>query len=105
MVLFAIQGAFPSDLLNQWNRTHRFGRLFIDRTMPDREFLVLSLDVSVVGGVTTAFLRHKLLIWDSLMRQLVPWLREELGKLAPTVDTQKTAPSTDWSPLREPSNG
>ena len=93
VVLFTVQGAFPADLLNLWNRTHRFGRLYLDKTIPGREFLVLSLDVSVVGGVTTDYLRHKLVIWDSLVRQLVPWLREELGKIAPTIDTQKTASS------------
>ncbi len=104
VAVFALQGAFPQDILTLWNRTHRFGRLFIDRTIPGREFLVLSLDVSVVGGVTAAYLRHKLLIWDSLMQQLIPWLREHLGKIASTVDTKETTPSTDWSPLAEPAN-
>lgn len=102
VAVFAVQGGFPLDLLNLWNRTHRFGRLFIDRTVPEREFLVLSLDVSVLGGVTAAYLRHKLLIWDSLVQQLVPWLREQLGKIASTVDTKETTPSTDWSRSVEP---
>lgn len=103
VVLFTVQGNFPSDLLNVWNRTHRFSRLFVDKTIPDREFLVLSLDVSVAGGVTTTYLRHKILIWDSLVRQLVPWLRDELGKIASTVDTQKTAPSDHILPI-QPAN-
>ena len=103
VVLFAVQGAFPAELLNRWNQTHRFGRLFIDRTNPDREFLVLSLDVSVAGGATTAYLRHQLAIWDSLMRQLVPWLRDELAKIAPTVNTQTTASSDQVLPM-QPAN-
>jgi hypothetical protein len=103
VALFAVQGAFPSELLNLWNRTHRFGRLFIDKTTPEREFLVLSFDVSVVGGVTAGCLRHQLAIWDSLVRQLVPWLREELGKIAPTVNTQATAPSDQVLPM-QPAN-
>lgn len=99
VVLFAVQGAFPAELLNRWNQTHRFGRLFIDKTQPEREFLVLSLDVSVVGGVSRAYLRHHLVIWDSLIRQLVPWLRDELAKIAPTIDTQTTASSDQMSPM------
>ncbi|HWV51677.1 YbjN domain-containing protein [Pseudorhodoplanes sp.] len=103
VVLFTVQGAFPVDLLNRWNQTHRFGRLFLDKTNPERQFLVMTLDVSVAGGVTSASLRHQLAIWDSLVQQLVPWLREELGKIASTVDTQKTA-SSDQVQQIQPAN-
>lgn len=99
VVLFAVQGTFPADLLNRWNQTHRFGRLFVDRTNPGREFLVMSLDVSVVGGITAAHLRHQLAIWDSLVRQVVPWLRDELAKNAPAVNTQTAASSDQVLPI------
>lgn len=103
IALFAVQGAFPADLLNKWNQAHRFGRLFIDKRNPGADFLVLSLDVPVVGGVTTGYLRHQLAIWDSLVRQIVPWLREELGKIASTVNTEKTASSDQVVPM-QPAN-
>lgn len=103
VVLFAVQGAFPVDVLNRWNQTHRFARLFLDKTNPEKEFLAMTLDVSVAGGVTRVYLRHQLAIWDSLVQQLVPWLREELGKIASTVNTQKTA-SSDQVQQIQPAN-
>jgi hypothetical protein len=92
--LFAIRGTLPLDLLNRWNRTHRFGRLFLDTAAPGQEFLVFCVDVSVAGGVTPAQLRRQIEIWDGLVQQLVPWLREEIGKIAPTIDTTSAAPAT-----------
>jgi hypothetical protein len=103
VLVFTVQGAFPAELLNHWNQTHRFGRLVLDKTHPGREFLVLTLDVSVVGGVTTAYLRHQFAVWDSLVQQVVPWLREELGKIASTVNTQSTA-SSDQVLSAQPAN-
>lgn len=103
VVVFTVQGTFPTELLTRWNQTHRFGRLFLDKTHPEREFLALTFDVSVVGGVTPAYLRHELAIWDSLVQQVVPWLREELGKVASTVNTQSTASSQQVLPS-QPAN-
>jgi hypothetical protein len=85
LVLFAVQGTLPPELMNSWNRTRRFGRLFLDQTTPGQDFLVFALDISVVGGVTPTQLRAQIELGDSLMQQLVPWLREELAKLAPSV--------------------
>lgn len=87
VALFAVQGALPLDLLNRWNATRRFGRLFLDRPTPDQQFLVFCLDVSIIGGVTMNQLRGQLEIWDGLVQQLIPWLREEVSKIAPTVDS------------------
>jgi hypothetical protein len=97
VALFAVRGTFPLELLNKWNRTHRFGRLFLDKVGPDQEFLVLSFDVSVAGGVTPLHLRGQIEIWDSLVQQLIPWLREELSKIAPTIDTPSDAAGTSTS--------
>jgi hypothetical protein len=72
-----VQGELPLDLVNRWNGTRRFGRLQLSHP-----FLVLSLDVSVAGGVTTAHVRAQLEIWDQLVQQLIVYLREELPKLA-----------------------
>jgi hypothetical protein len=91
IALFAVHGTFPLDLLNKWNRTHRFGRLFLDKAGPEQEFLALSLDVPVAGGVSPLHLRGQIEIWDSLLQQLVPWLREEVSKIAPTIATASDA--------------
>ena len=87
VALFAVRGTLPLDLVNRWNRSHRFGRLFLETAAPEQEFLVFSLDVSFAGGVTPAQLRGQIEIWDGLVQQLIPWLREEVSKVSPSVDT------------------
>jgi len=72
-----VQGELPLDLINRWNATRRFTRLQLSQP-----FLVLSLDVSVAGGVMPAYLRGQIEIWDHLIQQLIVYLREELSKLA-----------------------
>jgi hypothetical protein len=104
VALFAVRGTFPLDLVDKWNRTHRFGRLFLDRVGPDQEFLVLAFDVSVAGGVTALYLRGQIEIWDRLVQQLVPWLREELSKIAPTIDTAPDAAGMSASSVGQPAN-
>ncbi len=73
-----VQGELPLDLVNRWNATRRFARLQLSQP-----FLVLSLDVSVTGGVTANYLRAQIEIWDHLVQQLIAYLRDELPKLAP----------------------
>lgn len=77
-----MNGAFPHDLLNQWNRSHRFARLFLDRPDGNTEFLVLCMDLSLIGGVSRDHLRTQIVIWDALVQQLVGWLREEIPRVA-----------------------
>jgi hypothetical protein len=81
VTLFAVNGAFPHDLLNQWNRSRRFARLFLDRPNSTNEFLVLCMDVSLAGGVASHYLSTKIMIWDALVHQLVSWLRHELPQV------------------------
>ncbi|MGO4683754.1 YbjN domain-containing protein [Hyphomicrobium sp. 2TAF46] len=78
VALFAVRGVFPEKLLNDWNRTRRFARLFLDRATPDQEFLVLGMDVGIAGGVSTQYLRAQMEIWDALVNQLIAWLRTAL---------------------------
>ncbi|MBR2691502.1 MAG: YbjN domain-containing protein [Aquamicrobium sp.] len=87
VALFAVSGTLPLDLLNRWNQSHRFGRLFLDSFAPDRNYLVFCMDVSVAGGVMSNHLHHQIVLWDGLIQQLIPWLREEVSKIVPTVDT------------------
>ena len=74
-----VQGELPLDIVNRWNVTRRFARLLLSPP-----FLVICMDVTVAGGVTPAHLRAHVEIWDSLVQELVAYLREELSKLAPT---------------------
>lgn len=94
VALFAVRGTLPLDLVNGWNKSRRFGRLFLDQPVPGQEFLVFCLDVSVAGGVTPRQLRSQIELWDGLVQQLIPWLREELSKVTPAIDTA-SAPAND----------
>jgi len=98
VALLAVRGTLPLDLLNRWNRTRRFGRLFLDQPVPGQEFLVFCMDVPLAGGVTAGQLRGQVEIWDSLIQQLVPWLREEVAKLAPKIDTSAAGSATQLPP-------
>jgi hypothetical protein len=72
-----VQGDLPLDLVNRWNATRRFARLQLSQT-----FLVFCMDVSVAGGVTPAYLRAQIEIWDRLVQELIAYLRDELQKLS-----------------------
>lgn len=97
VAVLSVQGSMPLDIVNKWNRMHRFCRLFVDKPQGTDEFLVLTFDLSIVGAVSPNYIRTQLQIWDSLIQQLIPWLREELGKLASSIDATKAAPSTSPS--------
>jgi hypothetical protein len=78
VAVLQIQGELPLDLVNRWNVTRRFARLQLSPP-----FLALCMDISVAGGVTPAYLRGQVEIWDRLVQELIGYLREELPKLAP----------------------
>lgn len=98
VALFAVQGAFPEKLLNEWNRSRRFGRLFLDQPVPGQDFLVLALDVTLAGGVTARHLRAHIEIWDALVQQLVAWLRQALPAVAATVVKESGSPQPQPQP-------
>ncbi|OKO85525.1 hypothetical protein AC629_18715 [Bradyrhizobium sp. NAS80.1] len=75
LAVLQVQGELPLDLVNRWNATRRFARLQLSHP-----FLVLSLDLSVAGGVAPNHLRAQIEIWDHLVQQLIAYLREELPK-------------------------
>lgn len=103
VAILGVQGTLPLDIVNKWNRTHRFSRLYVDKPQADAEFLVLSLDISLAGNVSPDYVRTQLQIWDTLIQQLIPWLREELGKLASSLDA--SAAAAEGAPARQASNG
>lgn len=87
VALFAVRGTLPLEVLNNWNRSRRFGRLFLDQPVADQTFLVFCMDVTVVGGTTERQVKTQIELWDGLVQQLIPWLREELSKIAPEIET------------------
>jgi hypothetical protein len=89
-----VQGDLPLDLVNRWNATRRFARLQLSQP-----FLVLTLDISVAGGVALGYLRGQIEIWDHLIQQLIGYLREELPKLAPANTANPGAALNGQSPL------
>lgn len=81
-----VQGELPLDIVNRWNATRRFARLQLGNG-----FLLLTQDISVVGGVAPDHLRGQIEIWDHLVQQFVGYLREELPKLAVNAAEAPTA--------------
>ena len=81
VAIFNIVGEMPLAPVNAWNSTRRFGRLQIDASLPNQNFLVLCMDLAVGGGVTAQYLRNQIGIWDGLVQQLVPWLRDALARI------------------------
>jgi hypothetical protein len=74
---FKVEGELPLGALNDWNNTRRFSRLHLAQG-----FLMLDMDVTAAGGVTSDHLRAHLDIWDQLLLGLVSFLRAELPRLA-----------------------
>ncbi len=94
VAVLQVQGELPLDLVNRWNATRRFARLQLSQP-----FLVLSLDVSVAGGVMPNHLRAHIEIWDRLVQELIAYLRDELRQLSAKSET--TAPVMPKAPARE----
>jgi Putative bacterial sensory transduction regulator len=69
-VIKIMEGQFPLSRINEWNQVRRFCKL---HTRDD--FLVLDLDVLVAGGVTEAYVRQTVGLWDRLIQDLVMFLR------------------------------
>ncbi len=100
IAVLQVQGELPLDLVNRWNATRRFARLQLSAP-----FLVLSLDVSVAGGVAPNHLRAQIEIWDQLVQQFINYLREELPKLAASSTAGATGGLNGKSPLSFAQNG
>ena len=76
----AVRGTLARELIDSWNRNTRYGRL----TLHD-QFLVLSMDTLLAGGVAEAYLGAQFEVWTRLLQQLVLHLRQ------PSVQDTKAA--------------
>ena len=74
-----VQGTLPLEIVNDWNNAKRFARLHLAG-----DLLILDMDISVLGGVTTNHLHTQIEIWDRLVQELISYLREAVRTLAAT---------------------
>jgi hypothetical protein len=74
----------PPDAVNHWNATRRFARL-----QSNQSLLVFCMDVNVIGGVMPAHLRAQIEIWDSLVQEVLAYLRIQLSDLVVEDVAQK----------------
>ena len=87
--VFQVEGELPLELINKWNVTRRFGRLYV---LP--RALLLNMDTSVLGGVTSDYLRAQIEIWDRLVQQFLAYLREDVPKLSAATSAEASANGT-----------
>jgi len=91
-----VQGELPLEPVNRWNATRRFARLQLSHP-----FLVLCMDITAAGGVTSNHLRAQIEIWDRLVQELIAHLREELSKLPAANGATPAAPAAARAPERD----
>ncbi|NVO17711.1 MAG: YbjN domain-containing protein [Rhodoplanes sp.] len=72
-----IEGELDPAVINAWNVQRRYARLH-----RQEDLLVLTLDVSLAGGVMPAYVVTQIAIWDRLLQDLPVFLRETLAPRA-----------------------
>jgi hypothetical protein len=73
LTIIKINGEFPVDKVNEWNRNRRFSRLHkVD------DFIVLDMDVVVAGGITETHFRATMELWERMLQELMAWLRGDV---------------------------
>jgi len=73
LTVIKIEGQFPLERVNDWNRNKRFARLHkVD------DFIVLDMDIIVAGGVTQNHIRATMELWDRLLQEMMGWLRGDV---------------------------
>jgi hypothetical protein len=70
-----VEGVLDPVILNAWNNTRRYARLHLHGDM-----LVLSQDISVLGGVERAHLFMQLEIWERQLQDWPTFLRAEIAR-------------------------
>ena len=70
VTLIKVDGKFSMNRINDWNRQRRFARL-----QKTDDYLVMDMDVVLIGGVTDTHLGATLSLWEHLLQQLATFLR------------------------------
>jgi hypothetical protein len=94
--LIRIEGELRPGLIDRWNESRRFARLY-----RSRDVLVLAYDVIAAGGVTERFLVTQCELWDRLIHDFIAYLRQSTAATAsaavlpaPTTATPPRAAAT-----------
>jgi hypothetical protein len=77
IAVLKIEGGFPMERVNDWNRTKRFTRLH----MTD-DIVVFDMDVILAAGVSERHIRTSLELWDRMIQELGMWLRNDAAGAA-----------------------
>lgn len=72
-----IQGELNPQMIENWNRHRRFARL-----SQQGQWLVLVLDVLVIGGVSHEWLKAQCELWDGLLREYLRHLQTPVVPVA-----------------------
>jgi hypothetical protein len=70
-----LDGRSPLEIANRWNASMRFARLQVNN-----RYLVLAMDVIALGGVQRDHLVTQIEVWDRLLQQVRPFLRDAIGQ-------------------------
>jgi hypothetical protein len=102
-----LQGALAPELVNRWNATKRFSRLYVSQG-----YLILALDIILQGGVTPEHLRAQIEIWDRLLQELLTYLRTATNESTPKSPAEiknaaemKGPMETKSAAMNKPANG
>jgi hypothetical protein len=72
-----VQGDLPQHVVEHWNQSKRFGRLFAQHGRDGAgRSLVMMMDVLIAGGVSERHLRAQCELWDRMTRDLVLHLKQ-----------------------------
>jgi hypothetical protein len=100
VAVLGVQGEIPLALLNDWNNSRRFARLRWVQNL-----VVLDMDISALGGLTQAHLQAQIGIWDQLVQDMVPYLRNAFIRIAGAAGapqgTAVIAPPADTAATKE----
>lgn len=72
-----LQGPLALEIVNRWNASKRFSRLYIAQG-----HLIIAMDVVLQGGVPPEHFRAQIEIWDRLLQELLAYLRNTAQETA-----------------------
>lgn len=85
-----VEGALPEGVVNGWNAARRFSRL-----SQQGAFLVLEMDVLLLGGVTESHLHACATVWDRLLQDFLLHLRQSAAANTNVSDAPEADQATE----------
>jgi len=81
-----IQGDLPAGLIDGWNQSKRFARMY-----RQGQLLILTMDVLVSGGVTENFLCAQVELWDRIIHDFIRHLKQSAVRHAQAAQAAQAA--------------